>query len=119
MVRTHPSTTDQRAQWASQMITHAGKYGFVTALSHHLGVWGQTLYTWRATALHALQTAFTPNASPPPITPELERHILTVLLEGHASARGIQACLRTLTQQRISLETIVAVLAEAQRRARV
>jgi hypothetical protein len=41
-----------------------------------------------------------------------------VLVEGHASDRGIQACLRTLTQQRISLETIVAVLAEAQRRAR-
>jgi hypothetical protein len=119
MVRTHPSTPDQRAHWASQMITHAGNYGFVTALSHQVGVSRQTLYTWRATALHALQTAFTPNASPPPLTPELERHILTVLLEGHASARGIQACLRTLTQQRICLETIVAVLAEAQRRARV
>src|SRR5438034_7631876 len=42
---------------------------------------------------------------------------LTVWVSAHASARGIQTCLRTLTEQGISLATITAILHTAQQRA--
>src|SRR5215210_4827860 len=117
MVRSHPSTPDQRAQWVSQMLVHAGEYGFVTRLSQLSGVSRQTLYAWTDRGRRALEHAFT--AIPPArgVTPALERQILNLLLEGHASYRGIQICLRRLTQQAVSLGTIAAVIQEAQRRA--
>jgi hypothetical protein len=117
MVRSHPSTPEQRAQWVSQMLVHAGEYGFVTRLSRVSGVSRQTLYAWTDRGRRALEHAFT--AIPPArgLSPVLERQILNLLLEGHPSYRGIQICLRRLTQQAVSLGTIAAVIQEAQRRA--
>src|SRR5215212_1451635 len=117
MARSHPSTPEQRAQWVSQMIAHAGDYGLVTKLARTSGVSRQTLYTWADQARRALEQAFLERAPATVLTPALERQILTLLLEGHSSYRGIQSCLRCLTQQQISLGTIAAVIAEAQRRA--
>jgi hypothetical protein len=99
------------------MIAHAGEYGVVTDLSRALGVSRQTLYAWGDRGLQALVAAFTPAPSANDVPPVLERAILTLLVEGHASVRGIQTCLRTLQQQTVRLETIVAVIAEAERRA--
>jgi hypothetical protein len=117
MVQRHDSTPAQRAQVVCQMITHAGDYGFVTQLSRHLGVSRQTLYTWTEQGSRALQQAFRPGPVVVPVTPTLERAILTLLVEGHASVRGIQACLRATTGQHVSVGTIVAVLADAEGRA--
>ena len=117
MVRSHPSTPDQRAQWVGQMLAHAGDYGFVTQLSRTSGVSRQTLYTWADQGRQALEQLFTPTSPAPVLTPALERQILTLLVESHPSYRGIQACLGGLTQQQVSLGTITTVLAEAQRRA--
>jgi hypothetical protein len=117
MGQRHPSTPTQRAQGVAQMIAHAGEYGVVTELSRQLGVSRQTLYTWCDQGLRALEQVFTPAslaASPPPA---LERAILTLLVEGHASYRGIQACLRVLQPQPVRLATIAAVIQEAERRA--
>src|SRR5262249_34991791 len=41
----------------------------------------------------------------------------TLLVHAHASDRGIQTCLRTLTQRGLSLPTITAILHVAQQRA--
>ena len=117
MGQRHASTPTERAQVVGQMIAHAGEYGVVTALSRQLGVSRQTLYTWCDQGLRALEQVFTPAslvASPPPA---LERTILTLLVEGHASYRGIQACLRVLQPQPVRLATIAAVIQEAERRA--
>ncbi len=117
MVHRHDSTAAHRAQVVAQMITHAGDYGFVTQLSRALGVSRQTLYTWTQQGYQALEQAFLPSPSVSRVTLALERAILTVLVEGHASVRGIQACLRATTHQHVSVGTIVAVIAEAERRA--
>jgi hypothetical protein len=117
MGRPHPSTPAQRAQWVSQMIAHAGEYGSVTALSRTAGASRQTLYTWEALGRRALEVAFAPAAPPPVGSPRLERAVLTLLIEGHASYRGLRACLRAVTGQDVSLGAIAAIIAEAQRRA--
>ena len=116
MVHSHPSTPQQRAQWVSQMLAHQGHYGFVTQLSRETGVSRQTLYSWAKLGQQALEHAFLPPATAQ-VAPALARQILTLLLESHPSYRGIQTCLARLTHQTVSLGTIAAVVAEAQRRA--
>src|SRR5262245_56045815 len=117
MVRSHPSTPQQRAQWVSQMLAQQGHYGFVTRLSQQIGVSRQTLYTWAKQGQRALEHALTPTPAAPPLAPTLARQILELLVESHPSYRGIQVCLARLTGQMVSLGTIAAVIAEAQRRA--
>ena len=117
MVQRHDSTPAQRAQVVAHMIAHAGDYGVVTRLSHEWGVSRQTLYTWMARGWQAVEAAFLPPPAPPSRTPALQRQVLTLLVEGHASVRGIQACLRATTGQHVSLGTISAITAEAERRA--
>jgi hypothetical protein len=117
MVQRHDSTSTERAQVVCQMIAQAGDYGVVTQLSRRLGVSRQTLYTWMARGWQAVEAAFLPPPTAPTITPALARAILTLLVEGHASVRGIQACLRATTRQHVSLGTISAVMVEAEQRA--
>jgi hypothetical protein len=89
----------------------------VTQLSRELGVSRQTLYTWMERGWQAVEAAFLPPPAAPHLTPALERQILTLLVAGHASVRGIQTCLRTTTGQHVSLGTISAILGKAERRA--
>ncbi len=117
MVQRHDSTPTQRAQAVCQMIAHAGDYGVVTHLSRDLAVSRQTLYTWMERGWQALEAAFLPPPAAPLVTPALHRQVLTLLVEGHASVRGIQACLQATTGQHVALGTISAITAEAQRRA--
>ena len=117
MGHAHPSTPAQRMQWASHLLAHAGEYGVVAALSRATGVSRPTLYAWRARAQHALLQTFTPLPVAPVITPALEREVLTLWVAAHASTRGIQTCLATLTQRGISLATITHILHDAEQRA--
>ncbi len=117
MGHTHPSTPAQRVQWASHLLAHAGEYGVVTALSRATGVSRPTLYAWRDRAQHVLLQTFAPVPVAPLITPTLEREVLTLWVAAHASARGIQTCLATLTQRGISLDTITRILEDAEQRA--
>lgn len=117
MGQRHASTPAQRAQVVSQLLAHAGEYGVVTAVSRALGVSRQTLYTWTAIGLTALEAAFAPAPATAVVTPALERAVLTLLVEGHASYRGIQACLRALGGGVVSLGAIAAIVGAAQRRA--
>jgi transposase-like protein len=118
MVRSHPSTPEQRAQWTAYMLAHQGEYGLITRLSREGGVSRPTLYAWRDQAQQALLQAFTPPSSAPPLPSQLARQILTAWIN-HASNRGIQMAMRELAQQGVSLATISAILAEAQQRALV
>src|SRR5215218_481313 len=90
MVQRHDSTPTQRAQAVCQMIAQAGTYGVVTQLSRDLGVSRQTLYSWIERGWRAIEAAFLPPPAAPAITPALHRQVLTLLVEGHASVRGIQ-----------------------------
>ena len=117
MVQQHDSTPAQRAQVVAQMIAHAGTYGCVTQLSRQLGVSRQTLYSWTERGWQALEQAFLPPSPAPVVTPALERAVLTLLVEGHASTRGIQACLRATTGQHVSIGTISTIIVQAEQRA--
>src|SRR5215210_7766122 len=117
MVQRHDSPPAQRAQVVCQMIAQAGDYGVVTQLRRQLGVSRQTLYTWLERAWPALEAAFLPPPAAASGTPALARAILTLLVEGHATLRGIQACLRATTGQHVSLGTISALIADAEARA--
>jgi hypothetical protein len=117
MVQRHRSTAEQQLQWSAEMIAHAGEYGLVTRLARESGLSRPTLYALKARALQALQQTF----APPPVTVAptvaLERQVLTLLVQAHATQRGIQTCLRHLLQQGHSLPTITAILQAAQQRA--
>ena len=116
MVRTHPSTPAERAQWTALMLAHQGEYGIVTRLSQDVGVSRPTLYAWREQAQQALLQAFTPRPPPPRMPSSQARQILTAWMI-HASTRGVQIAMRELAGQGLSLSTITAVLAEAEQRA--
>src|SRR5207247_10076400 len=96
MVHTHPSTPDQRAQWTAYRLAHRGEYGLITRLSREHGISRPTLYALREQAQQALRRTFTRPAPAPPVSPSLERQVLTVLVHAHASERGLQTCIRTL-----------------------
>ena len=118
MARRHGSTAGQRVAWVSQLLGGSGTYGLVTLLSRTAGVSRQTLYTWAERGRAALEQAFLPRDAERAITPELERQVLSLLVEAHATARGIQASLWQVARRRVSLGTISAIVQEAQRRAR-
>ncbi len=113
MNQTHSRTPCQQAQWVSRLLAHSGSYGVVTIMSQDLGVARQTLYRWKAKGRAALEAAFTPRLQAAGSSCSLERAILTLLVEGHASYRGIQQCLSTLLGQHVSLGKIAAVVERA------
>src|SRR3989440_9347346 len=115
MIHLHSSTAQQRAQWVSILVAQEGSYGVVSQLGKEAKVSRQTLYSWKAKGRSALQAAFEPQE--PPATIPLERAVLTLLVEGHASYRGIQTCLAVLLGQHVSLGTITAIVQEAGERA--
>ena len=118
MAQPHPSTPTERAQAVAELLGQQGRYGAVSAMSRRLGVSRQTLYAWRARGQQAVLAAFQPPAPPAPVPPRLERQILTLLVEAHASYRGIQRVLLEISGARVGLDTISAVVTMAQERAR-
>jgi transposase-like protein len=101
----------------SQLLASDGTYGLVTLLSRTVGVSRQTLYTWVEQGREALEQAFRPCETERTVTPELERQVLSLLVDAHASVRGIQATLWQVARRRVSLGTISTIVQEAQRRA--
>lgn len=115
----HPSTPTERVVWIGRLLGDDGCYGAVTALSRVCGVSRQSLTAWREDGRQALLTALAPPPPPaPPADPVLARAVLTLLVAGHASLRGIQDCLAELWGRHVGLGTIQAIVAEAGRRAR-
>ncbi len=119
MVHTHSSTASQRVHWVSQLLAHEGTYGEISQMSRSQRVSRQTLYAWKEKGQRALEAAFVP---PKPQAPaarpvDLQRAVLTLLVEGHASYRGIQRCLVVLLGQQVSLGTITAIVQSAGQRA--
>jgi hypothetical protein len=117
MARRHGSTAKQRVAWVSQLLGGSGTYGLVTLLSREAGVSRQTLYAWMEQGRQALEQAFEPREAERTIGPELERQVLSLLVETHASVRGIQASLWQVARRRVGQGTISAIIQEAQRRA--
>src|SRR5439155_15626953 len=117
MARRHGSTPGQRVAWVSQLLGGSGTYGLVTLMSQTAGVSRQTLYAWMAQGQAALDRAFAPREAERTSTPELERQVLSLLVELHGSVRGIQAGLWQVARRRVSMGAISGIVQEAQRRA--
>lgn len=119
MVPTHSSTVSQRVHWVNELLAHEGMYGEVSQMSRSNAVSRQTLYSWKAKGQRALEAAFIPKKPPTQEAkpPELQRAILTLLVQGHASYRGIQACLKELLGLHVSLGTITSIVQKAGQRA--
>src|SRR5258708_6470169 len=111
MIHAHSSTPSQRVHWVSHVQAHSGSYGAVSHLSQMIGVSRQTLYRWKATGQAALEQALRPVSTPARTESngQIERAILTLLVEGHASYRGIQRCLWVLLGGQVSVGKIAAV----------
>ncbi len=110
------TTIAERLRVVGHLLGHQGEYGVVTALSRQVGVARQTLYTWREHVRAVLEPVFGPRGTAAPKDPGVARQILTLLVEGHASERGIQRCLAEWGRA-TSLGTISGVVTEAGRRA--
>ena len=118
MVQRHSRTPYEYTQWVSRLLGHSGSYGIVSGLSQQLGVARQTLYRWKTKGQAALEAAFPPVVTGADDGPcQLERAILTLLVEGHASYRGIQRCLQGLLGLHVSVGKIASVVEMAGQRA--
>src|SRR6266436_2500812 len=119
MVHIYSSTMSQRIRHISALIAHEGTYGVVSQMSQRMEVSRQTLYGGKAKGQRALEGAFAPKPPQAAVTPsgELQRAVLTLLIQGHASYRGIQACLKELLGRDVSLGTISAIVQTAGQRA--
>lgn len=115
MVPTHFNTSRQPVYAVSRLLASEGTYGVVSQVSRSQQVSRQTLYSWKAKGRRVLEAAFEPKQAPAPR--QLERAVLTLLVEGHASYRGIQTCLAVLLGEQVSLGTITAIVQEAGQRA--
>ena len=117
MIHAHSSTPSQRAYWVSTLVASEGSYGVVSQMSRNYQVSRQTLYSWKERGQSALEAAFEARKVQREAAQQLERAVLTLLVEGHASYRGIQACLKELLGLDVSLGTITAIVQAAGHRA--
>src|SRR5438270_12177425 len=112
----HCSTVQERVSMVSQMLANP-MYGLVSQLGRAHQVSRQTLYRWAATGRQALEEALGNHQLVPPKQQEaIACVVLTLLIETHASYRGIQTCLRELHGVHVSLGRIVGIVKEAGQR---
>ena len=100
----------------SQMLANP-RHGQVSQLGRAQRVSRQTLYRWAATGRQALEEALGEHLVPPKPHEAIALVVLTLLIETHASYRGIQTCLRDLHGVHLSLGSIVGIVKEAGQRA--
>jgi hypothetical protein len=112
----HCSTVEERISMVSQMLARR-THGLVMQLSHSYQVSRQTLYRWEAIGRQALEEALGQKGLPVKTPPSVPLLVLNLLLEAHASYRGIQATLRSNHGIEISLGTIAGIIKEAGHRA--
>ncbi len=117
MIHPHSSTVSQRVHWVSALLAGEASYGVVSQMSRKYEVSRQTFYSWKAKGQQALQEALAPKQPQVEAGSQLHRAVLTLLVQGHASYRGIQACLKELLGLQVSLGTISAIVQTAGQRA--
>src|SRR6266852_3291926 len=112
----HCSTVQERVSMVSQMLANP-MYGLVSQLGRSHQVSRQSLYRWAATGRQALEEALGHQLLPPKQNEAISLVVLTLLIETHASYRGMQTCLRELHGVHVSLGRIVGIVKEAGQRA--
>ena len=108
------STVDERSQWGAGLLAPDSSHGVVSQLRREHEVSRQTLNRRITKAETAMQEALSPNAKGEQRQVQIERAVLTLLIEGHSSYRGIQTCMRELLGETVSLGTIVSIVVRGQ-----
>src|SRR5205823_3764305 len=112
----HCSTVQERINMVSQMLANPS-HGVVSQLSRTHGVSRQTLYRWTARGVQALEKALGSEVRAAKPTVSVHTLVLTLLIETHASYRGIQSSLRSMHGINLSLGSIAGIVKEAGQRA--
>jgi hypothetical protein len=107
----------QRVDLASRMIVHQGKYGHVSQLSRESNISRQSLYTLKSRGQEAMERVFRLKQEATEWMTQIERAVLILFTEGHASREGIQICLEELLGIHVSTGKISSILHEAGKRA--
>jgi hypothetical protein len=107
----------QRVDLASRMIVYQKKHGFVSQLSRESNISRQSLYTLKSRGQEAMERVFKPKQEAIGQAKQVERAVLILLTEGHASREGIQNCLELLLGVHVSTGKISSILHEAGKRA--
>src|SRR5438874_13761998 len=112
----HCSTVQERIKMVSQMVANPS-HGLVSQLSRTHAVSRQTLYRWMARGVQALENALGSEVRAVKPTAAVHPLVLTLLIETHASYRGIQSSLRSMHGINLSLGRIAGIVKEAGQRA--
>ena len=99
----------QRVDLASRMIVHQGKYGLVSQLSRESNISRQSLYTLKSRGQEAMERVFRPKQEATERMTQVERAVLLLFTEGHASREGIQICLEELLGVHVSTGKISSI----------
>jgi hypothetical protein len=107
----------QQVHLASRMIAYQGRYGLVSQLSRENDISRQSLYTLKSRGQEAMERVFRPKQAVTERMTPIERAVLILFTEGHASREGIQICLEELLGVHVSTGKISSILQEAGKRA--
>jgi hypothetical protein len=107
----------QRVDLASRLIVHHKEYGFVSQLSRESNISRQSLYTLKARGQKAMERIFIPKPEATEQRAQIERAVLILFTEGHASREGIQICLKVLMGIHISTGKISSIIHKAGKQA--
>src|SRR5437879_1516355 len=107
----------QRVDLASRMIVYQGKYGHVSQLSRESNISRQSLYTLKSRGQEAMERVFRTKQEATERMTQIERAVLILFTEGHASREGIQICLEEILGIHVSTGKISSILHEAGKRA--
>jgi hypothetical protein len=114
----HCSTPEQRIEWTMNIVRSPSCHGLSSQYRRDHQVSRQTLYRWKQKAEQALKEVFICRPKPRTQHPEVQRQVLTLLIEAHASYREIQTCLKSLLGTSLSLGSVCSIVEQAGARAR-
>ncbi len=113
----HCSTPAHRIHLASSLLAHEGEYGFVSQLSREHTISRQSLYTLKSRGQEAMERVFIPKQQPRQQKMLIERAVLLLFTEAHASREGIQHCIEEMLGVHVSLGTVSSIIHKAGQRA--
>jgi hypothetical protein len=113
----HCSTPADQIRLASSMLAHEGIYGHVSQLSKEHTISRQSLYTFKLRGREAMYREFSTKDQLIACNGRIERIVLTLFTEGHASRDGIQRCIEEMLGMHVSTGKISNIIYQAGKRA--
>ena len=113
----HCSTPAHRIHLASSLLAHEGEYGFVSQLSREHNISRQSLYILKSRGQEAMEHVFIPKQQPREQEMLIERAVLLLFTEAHASREGIQHCIEEMLGVHVSLGMVSSIIHKAGQRA--